>query len=272
LTDHQAPPIIQEAFNLHIFCGRVQRAGNPYLTRWKPFHITWFRILGDNDSEQEHLMASSWKSGPLYGSTKRLLIQEACFTLAFLPHRTPQGIAREVGRPLEFDPSAVKDQGTDFWTVLLLTPVLGWERPWSQGNPATYVLLLIKEGLQAAADAWEGIRTHFSMILGDQDTILDPQGHDELLFDDDTFSRSRLYFWAMDSLDKFLMQIENTITEWEDFWAAREAMIRTFEEVHWQRSCDLDPEMIRSKWRHTETKPEYTPSNVYLDEVREQIN
>jgi hypothetical protein len=108
------------------------------------------------------------------------------------------------------------------------------------------------------------------MILDDQDTILDPRGHDELLFDDDTFSRSRLYFWAMDRLDKFLLQIQNTITEWEHLWAAREAMIRAFDEAHWQRCRDLNPERFLYHWGVTEAK--YTPSNVYLDEVREQIN
>jgi hypothetical protein len=139
--DHHC--MIQEAFNLHIFCSRVQRAGNPYLTRWKPFYITWFQILGDNGSEEEHLMTSSWKSGPLYGSTKGLLLQEACFTLAFLRHRNPKDMDMELDSPWESHPSAVKDEGGDFWTVLLLTPVSRRESGELHGNHATYVLHLI---------------------------------------------------------------------------------------------------------------------------------
>jgi hypothetical protein len=36
--------------------------------------------------------------------------------------------------------------------------------------------------------------------------------HDELLFDDDTFSRSRLYFWTMDDPEIFITPINDTIS------------------------------------------------------------
>ncbi|KAH6848051.1 hypothetical protein B0I37DRAFT_376523 [Chaetomium sp. MPI-CAGE-AT-0009] len=263
--------IIREAFNLHIFCSRIQRAGNHYLTRWKPFHITWFQILdGDMKLEQEQLRASSWKSGPLYGSTKGRLIQETCFTLAFLPHRQPNDMHKEEQRVLSGYTYSrdVNENGADFWTVLLLTPsaVRVGDRTkvgdMARGTPAMYVLGFIKHGLEMAADAWEDLRAHFNVILDDQHTMLDPRAHDELLFDDDTFSRSRLYFWAMDSLEMFITQIKDTISEWEDFWAAREAMIRTFEEVYSERCHELGPD---HEYFHE-------PSNAHLGRIRDQIS
>jgi hypothetical protein len=159
--------VIQETFNLHISCSRIQRAGNHYLSRWKPFHITWFEIL---DDKQEVCKTSSWKFGPLYGSKKVLRIRETAFTLAILPHSDPDDYWDE-GRafPSNYDPSTVQKAGSDFWTILLLTPSqmseteMGWDC-----KPATYILLLIKQGLEKAADAWEEIRGHFSLILDDQ--------------------------------------------------------------------------------------------------------
>lgn len=51
--------------------------------------------------------------------------------------------------------------------------------------------------------------------------IFAPDQHDRLLFDDDAFSRSRLYFWAIDSLELFIPSIAANIQEWENFWTAR---------------------------------------------------
>jgi hypothetical protein len=107
-------------------------------------------------------------------------------------------------------------------------------------HPAVYILVVIREGLQQAANAWEVMRDHFRMILDDQNTMMDPRKHDELLFDDDSFSRSRLYFWAVDSLEIFIAQIEDAINQWEDFWAAREKMIVTFYKVTYHRMFDTE--------------------------------
>jgi hypothetical protein len=257
--------VIQETFNLHISCSRIQRAGNHYLSRWKPFHITWFEIL---DDKHEVCKTSSWKSGPLYGNKKVLRIRETAFTFAILPHVEPSDSDEDLGFPLNYNPSTFQKEGTDFWTILLLTPSQMSETEIGRESPATYILLLIKQGLEKAADAWEEIRGHFSLILDDQYTILDPQGHDELLFDDDTFSRSRLYFWAMDSLDMFITQIKGTISEWKDFWDARQQMIRSFEEANWQRRYHL----LKKKKAFFGPPAEFMPSNVHFQQVTDQIS
>ena len=259
--------IIQEAFNLHISCSRIRRAGNHHLAWWKPFHIAWFQIL-DGDVGEEQLRASSWKYGPLYGSTKKLLVQEACFTLAFVPHIKENVMSDDMQRASwqTVPPSIIKKDGIDFWTILLLSPSPVEVAHPAPENPAMHVLKLIKEGLEMAANAWEGLLAHFNVILDDQHTLLDPRGHDDLLFDDDTFSRSRLYFWAMDGLEVFITQIKDTISEWEDFWAARETMIRVFEEVHHQRMCDL------GRVEAVPTGTKFELSNLYLDNIRGQIN
>jgi uncharacterized protein YdiU (UPF0061 family) len=64
----------------------------------------------------------------------------------------------------------------------------------------------------------------------------------------------------MDSLDMFITQIKGTISEWKDFWDARQQMIRSFEEAHWQRIKALS-------WQ-----PEFVPSNVHLQQVTDQIS
>ncbi|KAH8801460.1 hypothetical protein F5884DRAFT_684657 [Xylogone sp. PMI_703] len=73
--------------------------------------------------------------------------------------------------------------------------------------------MLIEPGLKKAADVWEELVAHFNAILYDQDAILDPEAHDRLLFDDETFSRSRWYFWVVDTLEEFIAQIDITLRE-----------------------------------------------------------
>ncbi|KAI1098319.1 hypothetical protein F4804DRAFT_128427 [Jackrogersella minutella] len=130
--------------------------------------------------------------------------------------------------------------------------------PKMSGNPATHVLRLIRRGIQAAADSWETMRNHLNRILDNDDTIVTSQEHDELLFDDDTFSRSRRYFWAVDSLQVFIAQIDDTIRQWDNFWEAKQDMIRTFEEVWWQR-INSQPKVYRA-------------SDEDLEYVREQTS
>lgn len=43
------------------------------------------------------------------------------------------------------------------------------------------------------------------------DILLDPRKHDELLFDDDSFSRSRKYWWASNLLVRLRQNIEDSL-------------------------------------------------------------
>ena len=48
-----------------------------------------------------------------------------------------------------------------------------------------------------------------------------PTEHDNLLFDDGAFSRSRRYFWAIDCLSEFDVVVSDNIVQWELYRAAR---------------------------------------------------
>ena len=204
--------VTKEAFHLHFTCNSIPKRGNPFKERWRPFHITWHAIVPAHERHYGH----SWKYGRLYG-TENLLIGETAFTMAII----------QSAESLYFRPSQFKNLTgvSAYWTILLLTSsnyVIKTRRP-------NHGLGLIKQGLYGAIDAWEQLDRHFSQILDTHDTVLKPEEHDQLLFDDDTFSRSRLFFWVMDSLEVFIPEIENTILEWEYFWEESESMFRNFE-------------------------------------------
>lgn len=50
---------------------------------------------------------------------------------------------------------------------------------------------------------------------------MQPSEHDNLLFDDGSFSRSRRYFWVIDCLSEFELSITDNIVQWEMYRDAR---------------------------------------------------
>ena len=82
-------------------------------------------------------------------------------------------------------------------------------------------LHLIGQGLERIADRWADFLSYFDYILDSGDFLMKPAEHDNLLFDDGAFSRSRRYFWAIDCLSEFELSITDNITQWELYKAAR---------------------------------------------------
>ena len=95
-------------------------------------------------------------------------------------------------------------------------------------------LHLIGQGLERIADRWADFLSYFDYILDSGDFLMKPTEHDNLLFDDGAFSRSRRYFWAIDCLSEFELSITDNIDQWELYKAARISSIHGLPE-HDQR-------------------------------------
>lgn len=203
----------RQAFYLHFTCDSTPKRGNPFKNKMssRPFHITWHAVVSAH--RQRHY-GQTWKYGRLYG-TEDYLIRETAFTMAIVP------VVSE-------DPVGFRclPDNRGYWTILLLTSLI---HPIHTTHSA-HGLNLIKQAIDNAITAWEYLDRHFRLILDNHDTVFNPEEHDHLLFDDDTFSRSRRYFWVMDSLEVFIPEIKNTILEWEYFWEEKEPVFRMFEE------------------------------------------
>lgn len=70
-------------------------------------------------------------------------------------------------------------------------------------------------------DRWDVLSQHLDRMLNDQITILYPSVHDELLWDDENFIRSRRYFWAINALAQFHSSLTEAIQQWEKYYDAR---------------------------------------------------
>ena len=80
---------------------------------------------------------------------------------------------------------------------------------------------LIAQGLTKISERWAEFHSFFDFTLDGSDSLMEPSEHDNLLFDDGAFSRSRRYFWAIDCLSEFNVSISDNINQWELFKQAR---------------------------------------------------
>lgn len=230
---------LYEVGQLHVKCMSRSETVNPFESKWEPFHITWFRI--DFWYSERKYKLGNRKPGRLYGtepgSDHRL--EEVAFTMCFWPNMGRDWLYNgrmmttpNMGRDWFYNDRIMTAtdylqylKAPNWWYFFILVlapshargfcPYTGVE----SGHLAP--LRLILEALRDAAESWEKIVGHLAGLVNQRGAIFAPDLHDRLLFDDDAFSRSRLYFWAIDSLESFIPSIAANIQEWEDFWAAR---------------------------------------------------
>lgn len=130
---------------------------------------------------------------------------------------------------------------TRHWTILLLAPDLFFDEnntsfPMADLPPGRAQALghclgrltqpgaemnLIGQGLERISERWAAFQSFFDFILDGGDSLMKPREHDNLLFDDGAFSRSRRYFWAIDCLSEFEASISDNINQWELYKTAR---------------------------------------------------
>ncbi|MCJ1470220.1 hypothetical protein MMC07_008865 [Pseudocyphellaria aurata] len=213
----------------HLFSHlRLQRRNtitNPYLNNQLGFHTTFYEIR-----ERKHLQISeSWKQGPLYDHPLGWHFRKSAYTLY---------AANNAG---------IESEGSDMgslrrhWTLLLLAPDYFFEEnntsfPMKALPPGTAQSLghclgrltqqgaemnLISQGLERISERWAAFQPFFESILDGGDSLMQPAEHDNLLFDDGAFSRSRRYFWAIDCLSEFEASISDNIHQWELYKEAR---------------------------------------------------
>lgn len=102
---------------------------------------------------------------------------------------------------------------------------------------------LIGQGLERISERWADFQVFFDFILDNGDSLMQPFEHDNLLFDDGAFSRSRRYFWAINCLSEFELCITDNLIQWE-----------LYKEARIQPSLDAEilPELDQVQLRNTE--------------------
>lgn len=184
--------------------------------------ICWYRISANDSSRKPFKL---WPSGPLYGSVDTNALSGQTLSvglkrsqiLVFTTNLRRKLIAMYPGGRT----SAVS---LERWVCLIFTP-FDLISPRNIERILTDPLfelplalcLFASFTLEQVVRDWELLLQYMESLVSVHTVIVDPEGHDRLLFDDEKFSRSRLYFWMLSSLETFIDMMEDTKLNCERF-------------------------------------------------------
>jgi hypothetical protein len=77
---------------------------------------------------------------------------------------------------------------------------------------------LILESIGKVYGRWTSLEEYLEKLFSGRSTLLEPQHHDALLSDDEAFSRSKTYFWAINLLRDVDKCLQANITALEHCW------------------------------------------------------
>ncbi|MCJ1419539.1 hypothetical protein MMC32_005894 [Xylographa parallela] len=218
-------PGLWSTINTHLQNKGRNVSVNPYNDKTLGFNTMFYEII--KDSRDYHEL---WRHGPLYDDPLERSFRKCSYTLYGLSSAHTSG-------DLGFDIHST----VGHWTILVLCPGNFFDQS-NTSFPMTAIsaedkhisghfigrltklgaeMNLIGQGLQRISDRWTDFQTFFEYILDSGDSLMQPAQHDNLLFDDGAFSRSRRYFWAIDCLSEFEINITDNITQWTLWKKAR---------------------------------------------------
>lgn len=97
------------------------------------------------------------------------------------------------------------------------------ERDWkiveSRTSQQIAELSCIVYALRKVEHQWRQFNEYIGSLLVED--FMHPEAYTKLLFDDETFSQSRLYFWIIGCLNEFDASIKDNIKQWKLFRQAR---------------------------------------------------
>ena len=131
------------------------------------------------------------------------------------------------GKPFA-DPIKAPDK---YWTILLMDPITWYDELdevlkdalLEESSMQIAMLVLVGYALRTATDQWQTMILYFDTLLSNdlfdhkESTLLSPERHDMLLFEDESFSRSRKYFWVIDAITTFIEKISEALDAWERY-------------------------------------------------------
>ncbi|OAA73364.1 hypothetical protein ISF_00265 [Cordyceps fumosorosea ARSEF 2679] len=210
-------------------------SANPYLNPDHAFHITFFEKLqaryGNEEKYYRTLIArDDLKIGHLFGTLRsgqenKSWAQRGCQQAFYRSSFTVLTISRR-------SENRAKASDDWYWTMLILAPpkfiqhlaeildsIPGDIIATGQASGQTAQLSRVVYALRIIEKRWRELDEYIGDLL--MEDFMDPVAYCQLLFDDSTFSRSRLYFWVLGCLNEFDPMIEDNITQWKLYREAR---------------------------------------------------
>lgn len=143
-------------------------------------------------------------------------------------------------------------------TTFILQAKGGIPRPFP-----TAMAILIFYSLQQAFHGWETLARFVNDLLGIRDEIFDLEAHDDLIFDNDLYTRSRKYFWVINCLNESEKILAQNIQTWANF--RRDTLLRFGQKLLKEGNVEMNKELSNEIRKCDETQAK-------LEKINEQFN
>ncbi|PQE18890.1 26S protease regulatory subunit like protein [Rutstroemia sp. NJR-2017a BVV2] len=197
---------VNSSFEFHLNCLMIPgtTVNNPYSSA-NCFNITFYEIVSSGSRHESY-----WKMGPL-------------FTDGAILNDSDSGERLRHSAFTVYTKSTSHDPLEPFYTVVLLTPetfhVGDKSKCLFEVTAIESELWCIKSGLLNVVEKWTELSRYFAELLADD--FLNLNEYVKLLFDDENFTRSRKYFWAIGCLTEFTNVLADNIKQWDLYYEAR---------------------------------------------------
>ncbi|KAI3316632.1 hypothetical protein HD806DRAFT_517165 [Xylariaceae sp. AK1471] len=194
---------LYEAIKTHIMVSpqryRSVDALGSYVKDCPPFHVVFYELV-DHDDSFRLTTPRSTRTVAFYDSTLKL--KKCSFTMLHIPYS-----------------GSIEAKDPIHWTVVCLTPSAFWpseeayrfsESPSLRAQSLHYVA----KALWAIAARWRGVLDELENLTNRTDALRQPDRLHEILFDDDSFSTSKRYFWIINLVHDIDSLLGDNIEKW----------------------------------------------------------
>jgi hypothetical protein len=131
---------------------------------------------------------------------------------------------------------------TDAWTMLCMTADHFWDRQsyatLKSPSLKCQSIYFIALALHSAAHRWRDLLVELDQTISDGDAYLSPNVLQNSFFvEDDSYSNSRKYFWAIRVITEFIKALNDSIDQWRFY---REARVEPFLEPKPEHFRDIE--------------------------------
>lgn len=136
---------------------------------------------------------------------------------------------------------------TDYWTLLCWTAPKFWDidkdNKLSSPSLKCQSVYIIAEAMQKVAVHWHQILEVIETIMNDQNAFMDPKRLQGTFVEDESYSQSRKYYWAVKCLTEFIRSLSDGIQQWKSYREARVASYLAVKGEHFR-----DTQNIGKQW------------------------
>ncbi|PON30529.1 hypothetical protein TGAM01_v200969 [Trichoderma gamsii] len=182
---------------------RIIPSGLIEVSRQKKLKIGY--LYGKSDKNSSNTTGKN--NGPVF--------RESSFTI--IPNRLPKYMH---SRTVHVDWTVLVLSSSNFFKQPAQNDVdTDWKSVLSEESLLNAQTVIIVDAISKVENRWRDLIEYIGGLLVED--FMDPKSYGMLLFDDETFSRSRLYFWVIGCLNEFDISIEDDIKQWKLFRQAR---------------------------------------------------